>query len=381
VNALLVPEELVQTPPYPNAASPATVQEVEVLAWEELGEQHRVRWQNLRQTQREQSSPFFSCPFIDAVQAARGDVLVAVLRDHRQAVGYLPFHRIGSVALPVGRYFNDAHGVIMHPKTQVDWPWLLRQCELKAFDFHAWAGACETLDPGCLHGTIESFSTQIGIDSAQPLASIEREHKTMRKQDQKSRKMARERGPLSVEIDCRDVGLVEQTIQWKRDQYRRTCILDLFTPTWTRDLMHHLHQAPVDGARGMLSVLRAGEQVVAAHYGLFEDGQLHYWFPTYDPHYARYSPGTALFKEILRAGPACGITSIDMGYGAQPYKRKQTNTITTVAHGCITTSPVYHHRRKLSKLVRQAIKKMPVKNRLKQVFRCLLPQAGISKLD
>ena len=58
---------------------------------------------------------------------------------------------------------------------------------------------------------------------------------------------------------------------------------------------------------------------------MLENGLLHYSFPVYDPAYAKYSPGTALFVEIIRNAQRFGITCIDMGYGELPYKRRQTD--------------------------------------------------------
>ncbi|WP_146536485.1 GNAT family N-acetyltransferase [Rubripirellula reticaptiva] len=325
-------------------------------------------------------TPFFSLEFFDAVHASRGDVWVAVISARDEVVAFLPFHRIGKVAWPAGRYFNDAHNLVMRPGTMVDWPWLLKQCGVKAYDFHALVGEQSHLPSSSFQGTTESFCALIGNDSKAFLDQLEKDHRTIRRQEQKSRKMSREIGPLSVEVDCRDPLLLDQAIQWKREQYRRTNILDLFTPDWTREMLRHLHASQSSGMRGLLSVLRAGDTVVAAHVGMIENDLLHYWFPTYDIQYSRYSPGTALFKEIVRSADQHGIRCIDMGYGEQPYKRKQTDTITTVRHGCVSGSVIYRNVRALRIAATAAVKQMPMKAALKHMLRKVNPDAGISKI-
>ncbi len=140
-------------------------------------------------------------------------------------------------------------------------------------------------------------------------------------------------------------------------------------------------RAPKSQARGMLSVLRAGDQVVAAHYGILENGLLHYWFPTYDPKYSRYSPGTALFCSIVKVATQHGIDCLDMGYGEQPYKLKQTDSTGMVAQGCMARSRVYRHVRCIETKVMKTLKRFPAKDPIKRMWRTLRPSAGISKLN
>jgi CelD/BcsL family acetyltransferase involved in cellulose biosynthesis len=351
------------------------------LSWDELDSSDRSIWEETRRTQPHYRSPFFATAFCDAVQAARGDLLVAVVRSGQQPIGFLPFHRVGRVAFPPARRFNDAHDIIAGPETKIDWLWLLKECDLKSYDFHALVGSPNPPMGAYHQGIVGAFSARLGNDSHSFLQRLERDHKTIRRQAQKSRKMEREVGPMRLELDCRDSEVLQQIIEWKRQQYRRTNILDFFTPRWTRELVRHLHRAAEGRARVILSVLRAGDRVVAGHIGITEGGRLHYWFPTYDTAFARYSPGTALFKEIVRASTDHGIDCIDMGYGEQPYKRKQTDTVTKAAYGCITPSLLHWHWKAATKTASLAAKKVPMKEQLKHLLRRVRPTAGISELD
>lgn len=357
------------------------VRQVDVIGWDQLDATSKARWDQIRESEPAFRSPFFSSAFSDAVHAARGDVLVALLSDGQQILGFFPFHRIGRKAVPVGRYFNDAHHVIAKANVSFDWLWLLQQCNVKAYEFHALVPQQDDLLKSYCQGTTESFSAELGNDSREFLRQLEINHRTIRRQQQKTRKMERELGPLSLEVDCRDRELLELSIQWKRNQYSRTNILDLFTPQWSRDLLRNLHDRSGTQTRGIVSVLRAGDQVVATHIGMIDRSLLHYWFPSYNAQFARYSPGTALFKEIVRVASDHGIACIDMGYGEQPYKRKQTDTITTVAHGCVTPSRTYRQWKRMTKAANNALKKVPMKEQLKVVLRTIQPTAGISKLE
>ena len=213
---------------------------VDVRSFDQLTAVELERWRELRQSTDGYIPPFFSPVFSEAVHQSRGDVSVAVIHDADQITGFLPFHSYRGVALPAGRFFNDAHNVIRHPNTKIDWQWLLREIDCKAFDFHAMAGLSKSELGAFGYRTIQSFHANIGDDSHAFLSKLGKAHKTVGRQGQKTRKMGREIGPVSFEFDCRDEKILHQTLAWKREQYRRTHILDLFTPEWTRDMVDHL---------------------------------------------------------------------------------------------------------------------------------------------
>lgn len=360
-----------------------------------------------------QTYPFFSPRFSAAVHAARGDVLVAVAfkspvdaeipPNPDDAIGFLPFHRVGGVGVPVGRFLNDAQNIVGLANEQIEWGNWLQACNVAAFDLHAIVDADPSWFSPYRLQKVKAFRADFMGDSLAFLRKLERDHRTIGKQGQKTRKLAREVGTLRLEIDCRCPKVLEKAIGWKRAQYQRTHILDLFLPDWTRRLIEVLHESQSDSQsktsdendlsseqlalfadqplRGILSVLWAGDQAVAAHIGMIEKGQLHYWFPTYDPNFSRYSPGTALFTEIVRASTSHKIDGIDMGYGEQPYKQKQTATTSEVAFGIITTSKWQRLVYSIRQQMMVCLKQVPMKDFFKRGWRAIFPTAGIQKLS
>ena len=362
------------------------MQDVEVRSWSEFTEDLRAEWNAIRESQPELGPPFFAPEFMDAVHAARGDVRVAVLSDADGVVGFFPHHLSGRAAKPAGRFLNDAHNVLLRPATRLDWRLLLDACDATAYDFHALVGCESHLPTDSIEGRVRSFAAIMNGDSVAMLGRLKKQRRTMFKQDQKTRKMIRELGPLHFEMDCGDPQVLAQTIDWKRDQYRRTDILDLFLPDWTREMLRQLcdpahDSSPRDSMRGMVSALYAGDELVAAHIGMVEGDRLHYWFPAYNIDHSIYSPGTALFQTIVEHATSAGIEIIDMGYGEQPYKLKQTDTITEVAYGCVTPSALLRCKRRIARRAKSIVKKAPMKATLKRVLRSIKPDAGIGKLD
>ncbi len=355
------------------------VNDIQVVPFEKLSERDSLKWEQLRSSQREFQTPFFSFAFARAVQAARGDVLVALLKWRGETVGYFPHHLVGANVYPVGRKFNDAHGVIAEPGIEFTWSELLSAVNAKGFEFHSLVGVDrKRMSPDSFAGTVGSFLTSLGDDSKAALRRIEQEHRTMFKQGQKTRKLAREVGELRLEVDCKSPVQLAAAIERKRDHYRRTNILDLFSTPWTRELIRALSENSNDEAHVMLTLLWAGETVVASHVGFREGDLLHYWFPAYDIQYSKYSPGTALFIELVRNASEHGIRAIDMGFGEQPYKRKQTDIQTDVAFGYVADSSLRRTMYRADLAKQRLIKSLPMKETLKYVLRRLHPNAGDS---
>ncbi|MEO9931852.1 MAG: GNAT family N-acetyltransferase [Rhodopirellula bahusiensis] len=380
-------------------AIPQDEQKIDVCEFAELAPSDLVRWEQIRAMRKDFEPPFFAARFAAAVNSVRGDVLTAVFRSsNNEPLGYLPFHRVGGVGVPAGRFLNDAQNVIAIPGLQVDWAELARAAKVRAFNLHAIVGSEADWIERYQLKSVNAFRADLGDDSGDYLKRLEKEHRTIGKQGQKTRKLGREIGPVRLELDCRCPEILKQTIAWKRAQYQRTHILDLFLPDWTRDLITLLHENSLgqpglqpdstvagdnfsnDSLRGICSVLWAGDTPVATHIGMIEHGRLHYWFPTYDPAFARYSPGTALFTEILRAATPHGIHCVDMGYGEQPYKKKQTGTTTQVVHGTITHSRWHRMAFAAEATLVQALRRVPMKETVKRAIRTINPSAGIKKL-
>ena len=156
----------------------------------------------------------------------------------------------------------------------------------------------------------------------------------------KARRLCRDFGALRVVAHADDPELLELMLKWKSDQYRRTRITDVFAFPWTGDLMRNLMQHRTADFAGMLSVLFLQERPIAIHMGMMSHGVLHYWFPTYDQEFAKFSPGRVLLLELARFAQEIGIRKIDMGRGMAPFKTRMMTGYTTVAAGSVDLRPV-----------------------------------------
>lgn len=126
--------------------------------------------------------------------------------------------------------------------------------------------------------------------------------------------------------------MLKQLLHWADARWGRTASTE---SGWAGGALERVlcTQSPRFG--GMLSVLYAGDKVVAAHFGMRSRKVWHYWWPAYNPDFARYSPGVGLLLEMARSARPLGVETIDLGKGGQPYKQRLKNASVSLAEGTV----------------------------------------------
>ena len=77
----------------------------------------RERWRQLQQANPALVSPYFCVEFTEAVAQTRADVEVAIIEESGAPVAFFPYQRSArSVAVPVGSFLSDYHGIICAPR-------------------------------------------------------------------------------------------------------------------------------------------------------------------------------------------------------------------------------------------------------------------------
>jgi len=291
-------------------------------------------WEQIRRDSAVYTSPYFHPEFIRAVAAVRDDVEIAVMEQDKHAVGFFPFQR-GSLNLgkPVGGKLSDYHGPLVRAESHFDPPLLLHACRLAAWDFDHLVTATPALE-ACI--TARGKSPQLDLSEGyQAYARGRREAGSdeIHKNGQKSRKLARELGPLEFSAEADDDEAFELLRTWKSAQYLRTGLADVFSFPWTVALLDRLRAIHEADFSTPLTVLRAGGKVAAVSLSLRSRGVLHAWFTAYNPELAKYSPGVTLFIRLAEEASGLGIQQIDLGRGDERYKWSLASGHAEVAEG------------------------------------------------
>ena len=299
-------------------------------------------------------SPFFCPEFTLAIAAARDDVLVGVLEEAGKVAGFFPFQRgKRSVGKPVGWPMCDYQGVVASRETVWDPAQLLRDCGLVAWDFDHLIMSQQPFQ-GCIRATRNSPILNLSGGFEKYLEEKQRAGSRLFKQNgRKTRKMEREVGPIRFAS-----GLLNHTTLDR--------LLGLWAQRWVsggrldervRTVLHQVLDTQTEGFAGLLSVLYAGDELVAADFGMRSRTVWHSWFPAHDERFAKYSPGVILLLKMAEAAPALGIEWLDLGKGGEEHKRRFMNAAIPVAEGSVEVPSLVasarNFRRRLELQIRQ----------------------------
>ena len=293
-------------------------------------------WRRLQCTNPALASPYFAPGFTQALASVRHDVEVAVIEGIRGVEALLPFQRgrfhFGE---PVGGAISDYQGVIALPDYSFDPLQLLDACGLVAWDFNHVV---------CIQTAFEPF---IRDQHHSPIIDLSAGYEAYVKERcdagteqikqclRQMRRIERDVGPLRFVAHTPDRLVLEQMITWKTQQNLHNGRRDLFSIPWVRKSMEQLHATQMTDFGGLLSALYAGDQLIAVHFGLRSQTIWHYWFPTYDPAFSKYSPGMILLLKMAESASQQGVKMIDLGCGEHSYKSRLMNGSVRLGKGSV----------------------------------------------
>ncbi len=284
-----------------------------------LSGDERDAWAAFQSGDAALASPYFSPAFMDAMARVRRDVRVICARDEHGPAAFLPLHTNGfGHARPLGGPLGDHHGLIARPGCEIDLVDLLRRSGVGVYDFHGALGSQHAFRKSAVM-TDGSWVIDLsqGFDAFVETRSAV-EPKAFRNIRSRRRKID-EAGAVFRLHDTRP-GVFETALNWKSAQYKASRHFDVFSVDWTRNLLSNLITDPHGGCAGIMSSLEIDGELAAVHLGMRSAGVLHYWFPVYDPKFAKFGPGLALLMEICQAVSEDGVAEVHLGPGAYDFK-------------------------------------------------------------
>jgi CelD/BcsL family acetyltransferase involved in cellulose biosynthesis len=347
----------------------------------ELGSAEIAAWHAMQRATPSLDNPFLSPEFAVAVGRARPHGRIAVLTDGNSSVGFFPFerHRLG-MGLPIGGRLSHYQGLVHAPSAEWDPRELLSGCGLSAWRFDNLIVGQKPFRP---YHAVTAPSPVIDLaDGFDAYAAALRStaSRFCRELARKARKMGREIGDLRVVTGSRDSGSLHKLVAWKSEQYRRTGVADTFRQSWMVGLLEALLVGGGCHASGLLSILYAGDQPVAAQFGLRSGTLLVGWYTAYDPRFARYSPGLIHLRHMTEQLAASGIRTIAMGKGSRNYTKPLKNDDVLLAEGLVTDSSalgtVHDFRDRSARWAMRTVRNHP---RLHRTTDTVLRRSGLSR--
>ena len=346
----------------------------------ELGPSEVSAWRAMQRATPALNNPFLAPDYAIAVGSVRPQSRVAVLLDGGHVSGFFPFERRGmGIGVPISGWLSSCQGVIYEEENEWDAADLMSACGLAAWKFdnllpdqkpfvpyHNATRPAPAID---LSGGFDCYYAGLRARASQFCRELER----------KARKMEREVGPLTVDSGSRDPKALATLIAWKSQQYQRTAHVDRFEQPWLASLLERLLAMQAAEFAGVLSVMYAGGQPVAAQFGLRSDRVLVGWFTGYDARYAKYSPGLIHLLRMARNLNA-DVDAIHMGKGAHAYTQHLKNQDVMVSDGMVTTrSALGLAHRAVSTASKHALEASRQSPRVHDALDGILRGLGVSK--
>jgi CelD/BcsL family acetyltransferase involved in cellulose biosynthesis len=316
----------------------STLTHVELAKMECLSPEMLSYWSELQQADAGLESPFFRPEFIELVASVRDDVEVALLYDGAELVGFFPFQRDAhQVALPVGGWFSDYHGVIAKAGLNYAPQQLLKLCGLSAWHFNHLPQTQTAWQP-YRWNWIEASSPYIDLSAgfAAYRSGRKRAHSELLEQTlRKGRKMQREIGEFRFVEHSDDRAVCEQLIDWKIAQYREMGVRNYLAPAWATRFAHALSETAGEHFSGRLSALYAGDRLAAINLSVKAGGVWHALVMAYNQALGRYSPGLVLLAELAQRCDSLGLRKLDLGRGTELYKARLMSAAVPLSEGAL----------------------------------------------
>ena len=279
--------------------------------------------------------PFF-LTFAQTVGRHRPTSRVAVVEADGVIQAFLPFdlgpQRIG---MPIGDPMNNLQGFVSDGAT-IDARQVIRKAALRGWRYTAAPAGQRAL---AAHHYAETLIEAPLIDLSDGYESYyaSRSKKFTADFGKQWRSLERRVGPVSLEWGTTAPDHIHQLIEWKIAKYDGA--RQMFSDPATRNIVEELAVTSNEDCAGLMTVLRAGERIVAISANLICPGVLSGWFTGYDHDMAKFSPGKLAMLATAKAAARRDIMRFELGAGQDSYKSRVTNASYPVAGGAIWVIP------------------------------------------
>ena len=309
----------------------------------DLGPGEAEIWATLQRSSPLMLSPYLSLTFAQIVGSARPNARIAVVEDHGKIVAFLAYELTSmKLAEPIGYPMNDLQGIIS-ADTEIDARSVIRKAGLRGWRFYYTPAQHRPLVPHHYSGTTVQCAIIDLSGGYQPWIS-ERGRSGTKRIAEKRRSLQRHIGPVSLLWNSSRPEHLRQLLEWKTGKHSWMRGMFADDPSAIR-IVEGMAAARSADCSGVVSVLLAGDQMVAVHLGLQGPRGLSSWLPSYDSELSRFSPGMMMWYPIAEEAVNRGIMLIDFGYGQHDYKFRLANGSYPVAGGAVWASQIEEHAR------------------------------------
>lgn len=354
---------------------------IEICRPDELSAEHIAQWRNLCQPWNGWDSPFYEPTWLQLLGVYRPQLEVAMIDVSGELAGVFAYERdSANKARPPGVKLCDFQGPVLRDGFSIPPEELLRACRLKAWQFDHQPLTNDTWKKWSVREADSRFIRLSG-NYEEYVTKQKTQTSLFSQSARKRRKLEREVGAVEFHWHCEERSSLDLLLEWKSNQREATGTFNLLDWDWAVSFLRdvQLNQSP--HLQGVLSTLLVEGQVAAVHLGMVTPTAFHYWFPTYNPEFRRYSPGQILLLHMIEAATEQNLQRFDFGKGEESYKQKFATDSFTLGEGVVDFKPFSRVFRGSAHQVWGWVKSSPVYGPANQLKRWMKRQTSSAAMN
>jgi CelD/BcsL family acetyltransferase involved in cellulose biosynthesis len=294
---------------------------LETIHPKELGPAEIARWRALQHARDELRSPYLTPEWAQTIGAVRADARVCVIDGGRGFLGVQRPSRFAAMGL--GAPIADYQGLVAEAALAIEPRAICRALAVGRIDLVNAA-------PGAMAhpaGADGSWIAEVGGGRDLYEAALkQRRGEFVRQTDKKTRKFAREFGPIEFRARSGERADFETLIAWKNAQLQSSGQPQIWAKPWVRAALETCFEARAPEFAGVLFTLHASDKLAAAAFCLSSGRVLHLWLLGHDSAFDACSPGVQLARQAIHWAGENGYAEVDFGTGDYQYKRQLSTT-------------------------------------------------------
>lgn len=294
---------------------------VYVIPVKELSEDMKQRWLDIQISNPNLRGPCFHPELFCAVGKFCPDVYVALLYKKKGLVGFLPFLMDQKSSAAQTIEFCDYQAIIGSESEHWDMNVILKKTGLRVWNFRTLADFESIRFTGAPGKICNAACVDLTGGFGEYLASLKNARIGGNELMRKRRAIERKVGPLRFVPICKDTGVMDRMLRWKRLRHKRG-------ESWASlaaGLLEHILYLQDYSFSGSLSALYAGDELIATHFAIRYQGIMHSWISAFNPCFPKYSPGAILDQYLFASHKILQYSIMDLGPGEGQYKWDYAN--------------------------------------------------------
>lgn len=309
---------------------------IDVMPISELSEEMKRRWLEIQISNPNLAGPCFHPDLFFTVGKFCPDVHIALIYDKIELTGFFPFLKDQKLSIAQPIDFCDYQAIIGPLSHHWDMNKILKEARLRSWNFNSLVDFADIKSRNSRLERGRSMRVDLSGGCEKYFFTKNQEKVNFSSLAGKKRQIEANFGALRFVPTCNDPQVLHSLLSWKTLQHNRD-------EAWTKlatGLLENFCFSNQRSLDGILSALYAGNDLLAAFFGIRYQGILHGLICGFNLDFQKFSPGMILWHDIISQHKQLRYHILDFGPGEERYKHDFSNSSLPVIQGIFTEDTI-----------------------------------------